>query len=204
MSLLVSFKGQFSPLQLEVRRPMVQRPQEVLSPHETKPVTDFVDQNSTQHQSPKKTSIQNYLKNSAKLAPSIIQVRASEIMTRKVLTIHEDAGFDDLQDFFKNYTYRHILVENSNNEIIGIISDRDYLKALSQNSNFLSGLNSIMTEKVFFASEHSTIQEISRLMFYEKISCVPVANKDYKLVGIVTSTDILKFLISTHSIDNII
>ncbi|EQC43924.1 CBS domain-containing protein [Bacteriovorax sp. Seq25_V] len=181
---------------------MIQKPQEVNSAHEVRPLADFEDRSSFSENSPKKSAIGSYLKNSTKASPSIIQVRANEIMTRKILTIKSDSKLDELQSFFESYSFRHILVENNDNQIIGIISDRDFLKSLSRGLNFNNEVQEIMTEKVFFASEHSTIQEIARLMFYENISCIPVADSNYKLTGIVTSTDILKFLISTHSINS--
>ena len=205
MSLLVSFKGQFSPHQIEIKHPLIQKTQDIRSLKASKDISDFEEKHPNQGTSkdlhPAQTLINNYVKNTRNTKNSIIQIRASDIMTKKVFKIKSDAHISELTNFFENYSYRHILVEDDNNEIVGIVSDRDYLKARNLGANDIE-ISKIMIEKVFFASEHSTIQDISRLMFHENISSIPIVNTSYKLTGIVTSTDILKFLISTHSFDN--
>ena len=53
----------------------------------------------------------------------------------------------------------------------------------------------IMTKKVIVVGEETSVSDLIRLFVEEKISCAPVMNKDGKLAGIVTKTDILGYFL---------
>jgi len=52
----------------------------------------------------------------------------------------------------------------------------------------------IMTRKLIVVNENTTIDNLIRIFMENNISCVPVVSDEMKLIGIVTKTDILGYL----------
>jgi acetoin utilization protein AcuB len=97
---------------------------------------------------------------------------------------------------------RHIPVLN-NGKIVGIITDRDIRLALNspyilrerlQDKRLLekTPVAACMTPNPIIVEETATLYEAVDLMLRHKISGLPVINADKELVGIITSTDLLR------------
>ncbi len=100
----------------------------------------------------------------------------------------------------------HILpVMDDNHKLVGIISEKDILKAMpspvstlsAYEMNFLINeltVKKIMSRNPLTISTDTTVEEAARIMVDRHISCLPIL-EDSKLVGIVTKTDMLKMLL---------
>jgi len=64
-------------------------------------------------------------------------MNVNQIMTAKVITIGMDDTLGQIQNLFKKYKFHHVLVLDDE-ELIGVISDRDVLKEISPYVNTLS------------------------------------------------------------------
>ena len=132
-------------------------------------------------------------------------MRLEEIMTTDVVTISMDDKLTKVQKIFEAHKFHHLLVVEDN-DLIGIVSDRDLLKQLSpfiatQSERFqdLGTLNKhvhqIMTRKPITALKENTVQEAAELFVEENISCLPILSIEDEIIGLVTWKDILKKLI---------
>jgi acetoin utilization protein AcuB len=74
-------------------------------------------------------------------------------------------------------------------KLIGIISDRDIRRNWQQAEN--TKIKAVMTENPICISADDSVNEAVRLLLSHKIGGLPVIRND-KLVGIITTTDILK------------
>jgi CBS domain-containing protein len=82
---------------------------------------------------------------------------------------------------------RHLPVVRAGKPI-GLVSHRDYLRALAQgNETTLAG--QVMTKPVERVSPETPLSKALRLMLRKKYGCLPVVNRKGQLVGIVTETD---------------
>ena len=88
------------------------------------------------------------------------------------------------------------LVVVEDDQIIGIISERDYARkiALRGKSSVNTPVKEIMTNKVYYVSRNATIQECLVLMTQQSIRHLPVIDNE-KLVGIITIGDVVKAII---------
>lgn len=88
------------------------------------------------------------------------------------------------------------LVVVEDDQIIGIISERDYARkiALRGKSSVNTPVKEIMTNKVYYVSRKATIQECLVLMTQQSIRHLPVIDNE-KLVGIITIGDVVKAII---------
>jgi acetoin utilization protein AcuB len=133
-------------------------------------------------------------------------MKLEDIMTRDVVTIGLDHRLRTVQQLFDKHKFHHLLVVEDK-KLIGIISDRDLLKAvspfvatLSEKARDASTLDKrahlVMTRSPVTAQKETTVQEAARLLVKNNISCLPIVSPEQEPIGIVTWKDILRGLVS--------
>ncbi len=131
-----------------------------------------------------------------------IEVR--EIMSPDpvVLTVEDELSL--AHDIMSLGRIRHLPVLEGS-KLVGIISQRDLFKAslasvlgedYDRNREHLKSIKikDIMVKNVISIPPNMSLQEAGRIMLKEKIGCLPVV-EDGRLVGLITETDLLSFLI---------
>jgi acetoin utilization protein AcuB len=122
-------------------------------------------------------------------------------MTKKVVTVDMDTSLKVICGIFDDKKFHHLLVVEDN-ELCGVISDRDLLKASSPFLNTLAEqkrdvvvmkkrAHQIMSRKLITITEEASADDAARLILQENVSCLPVVSLDGKIEGIVTWKDIL-------------
>lgn len=127
-------------------------------------------------------------------------VYARDLMTAPVVTLSPDTPLGEVQGVFSRRRFRHLPVVTNDNRVEGIISDRDLLKLMAAPSAEgqrweLLRARELMAHPVLIASEDSEIREVARVLFEERVGCVPIVDRDHVLAGIVTRSDILRTLL---------
>ena len=135
-------------------------------------------------------------------------MRVEELMTPKVFVVEQDDYIDRVFFLIHYESIRHLPVVEKG-KVIGIVSDRDLYKAMGPKSNSqaiaeAAGPNTaelhvapkkvrhIMRRGVMTVNRDTTASEAAAIMADNRIGALPVVDKDKKLVGILTSTDILR------------
>lgn len=123
-----------------------------------------------------------------------VELYGIDVMNRPIFTMPSDTHLDKVREEMQKKNIRHIPIVN-NKKLIGMISDRDLLKLkLSGAFTFLKA-EEIMTTVIVVTEEETTIADIARVFVEEKISALPVIDKDHNLVGMISRTDILKAVV---------
>jgi len=131
----------------------------------------------------------------------------NSIINREVFTISMDDTVATVRGMFKRFKFHHLLVVE-NRKLVGVISDRDLLKALnpsldslSENPRDLALLNrkahQIMSLRPITVTKDAPIEEAMKLMVENDISCLPVVSTDGTVEGVVSWKDILRALRET-------
>jgi len=123
---------------------------------------------------------------------------ASEIMSSPVHTISSKESIRDAQKLMEHYQINHLPVLEDD-KILGIISDRDVLQNLNTKANTL--LKNICKKDVIATKKYTEIKILASIMIDHEISCLPVINDDNSICGIVTKTDLLKYIIKGSPLD---
>ena len=84
-------------------------------------------------------------------------------------------------------------------QLRGIISERDILRMLNDSPQ--ASVCYFMREAVLTARPHTTIRDLARVMFHERIGALPILEADHDLAGIVTRSDILRALVNRGSVE---
>ena len=129
-------------------------------------------------------------------------MKISEIMTKEVVTVDMDASLKMIYEIFDKKKFHHLLVTEED-ELRGVISDRDVLKVISPFLNTLAEqdrdlttlkkrAHQIMSRKPITITKDTSSEEAAHLLLRENISCLPVLSSDGKIDGIITWKDLLK------------
>lgn len=125
-----------------------------------------------------------------------------DVMTKRVVTIEMDDKLSVVKDIFENSKFHHLLVIEDE-KLFGVVSDRDLLKALSPNLGTMTEtykdaatlnkkVHQIMTRKPITLTPSATVKDAVNLFNTHRISCIPIVDKDFRPIGIVSWRDILK------------
>jgi acetoin utilization protein AcuB len=128
----------------------------------------------------------------------------SKIMSTDIVKIDIDDTLSEVRNIFSLVTFHHILVVD-NEKLVGVISDRDYLKSTTpklgtpiETEKDISALNikvhRIMNRKLITIKDSDTIFDAVCAFHKFKVTCVPVVDEYFKPVGIISWKDIINLL----------
>jgi len=139
-------------------------------------------------------------------------VNVSDIMTRKLITVPPDYSVESAVQLFQRRGIRHLLVLDGS-MLVGVVSDRDLVRSLeplrSKKKKLLNvgGLffllepievREIMSKDVVTIQPDVSVQYAAASMVVSRFGALPVVDNG-ELVGIVTDTDLLRYLASQEA-----
>lgn len=111
---------------------------------------------------------------------------------RDVITVSPDLSIADIVRILAERRIGAIVVTDGANHILGIVSERDVVRALARGAAALDGpVSSIMTAKVVTCTDRNTINEVMARMTEGRFRHLPV-EEDGQLAGIVSIGDVVK------------
>jgi CBS-domain-containing membrane protein len=139
-----------------------------------------------------------------------------DVMAREVATLSPDQLVADAIALIQERRTRHVPIVDANKTVLGLVTDRDVLRALGPAANkqgppaadkkfrealfavektdpvLKEKLSTIMNRKLFAQRPEAMFQEAIRTFVDQDVSCLPVSDAQSRLVGIVTKTDVLR------------
>lgn len=127
------------------------------------------------------------------------------IMHTDLVTVLPDTTIIKAKDIIAKKRIHHLLVVDKNEELIGIVSDRDIKQSWASPATTLSThelnyllaqltVEAIMVRKLISISPRTTIERAAKIMQENMISSLPVIEGE-KLVGIITTNDVMEVLL---------
>lgn len=154
--------------------------------------------------------------------PNDMNKKISTIMKTDVYTVSEDASLKEVLEVLVRYKTSGLPIVNSNNKVVGFISDGDIMKFIAKQNpriidmtsfitvwydtdSFEQKLHDLMdlnvmelaTTKVVYVESDYDIDEAAKVLGEKKIKKVPVL-EDGKLVGIISRSEILRYVLSSY------
>lgn len=134
---------------------------------------------------------------------------AKELMGRKLVTVRDIDSLLSAYQLMKDNGFRHLPVENDEGDIIGVLSHRDIMRAAESEVIYEFGhifedlklakhlmVEDYMTSPVETVPSDTPLKLLAQKMLDKKISCY-LATENDDVVGIVTTDDLLKYLVFT-------
>jgi acetoin utilization protein AcuB len=134
--------------------------------------------------------------------PDEATTTVADLMTRDVRSVTPDEYLLVLNDLFRKHRIHHLLVVEDG-ALVGVISDRDVLRAISpflgttaeqhRDARTLEmRAREIMTRQPITITPEAPIQAAASLLLAHDISCLPVVSDGGTVHGIITSRDVLR------------
>lgn len=137
---------------------------------------------------------------------NILEKPVSNIMTTSLISLDLNThNLKDAESLFRKHNIRHLPVID-HHVLVGIISQTD-IQRLSFADNFgeeehdidtaiyeMLTLSQVMVRKPITVTEKQTIGEVAKIFTMGDFHALPVV-RNQKIVGIVTTTDIIKLLL---------
>ncbi len=136
----------------------------------------------------------------------------SRSMAKKVATVDETTGILEAQGLMQLKQVRHLPVVNSENRLVGMITDRDVRSALPyelakgkadpQEREKYAHLKvrDVMSTDLMTISPTHTLQDALLMIEKKKVGAIPVVDEDNRLVGILSVRDLLRAFINVLGI----
>ncbi|CAM3677772.1 CBS domain-containing protein [Flavobacterium gelidilacus] len=135
------------------------------------------------------------------------RVQVSTLMTKNVVKLNLQDDLTKAESLFKKNKIRHIPVVNGS-KIIGMLSYTDLLRisfvdAVDEDEVIdatvynMFTVEQVMAKNLVTISPETTIKEAAEILSNKEFHALPVCEGDL-LVGIVTTTDLIKYLIEQY------
>jgi CBS domain-containing protein len=115
------------------------------------------------------------------------------IMTTKVITLTPNQTLQEARDIMLNNRIHHLPVLEGK-KLVGIITSYDFLKLGKSQEEYANTLvKDVMTTKIAALDPGQHIGAVAEVLMEHLFHAVPIVNENYELVGIVTSTDLIRY-----------
>ena len=132
-------------------------------------------------------------------------MHVQDLMTTDVVTVHPNEDLNMVYDLMDGRRIRHVPVLDGNDELVGIVSQRDLLRGalgpavhlpLSAQRELLRErtVSSIMMTEPLTAEPSWSLRDAGQVLLEHKLGCLPVIEGDH-LVGILTESDFVRFAV---------
>lgn len=129
----------------------------------------------------------------------------SEIMTTNLITLSSNDKLETAEQLFKKHHIRHIPIIDEG-QIVGLLSYSDLLRlcfADVTNDEFeidsfiyeMFSIKQIMAKNVTMVSSNTSIKKVAQMLVEKEFHALPIVDED-QLLGIVTSTDLSRYLVA--------
>ena len=131
--------------------------------------------------------------------------KVANVMTKDVLTINVNDSLHNANNLFNSKKLRHLPVV-ANDHLVGILSQTDILR-ISFGNTFgeqnggdeaifeMLSINQVMKHSPTTVTSNDTLKDAAQILAEKEFHALPVVD-DEKLVGIITTTDLLNYFIS--------
>ena len=114
-------------------------------------------------------------------------------MTKDVITLTPDNTLADVRDIMLNKHIHHIpIVEGK--KLVGMVTSWDLFK-LGKSAEEYAGMkvSEVMTRRVATLDPDQHLGAVAEVLTRHLFHAVPIVNDEHELLGIVTSTDIIRY-----------
>jgi CBS domain-containing protein len=136
-------------------------------------------------------------------------IPVSTIMSTQLVILNTTDSLEKAEHLFKKHKIRHIPVIEDQKKIVGMLSLTDLLRISFADGAYededdiesvvyeMFTLSQVMAKKIKSVSPQTSIKEVAELLAAREFHAVPVVDQG-DLVGIVTTTDLIKYLLKQY------
>lgn len=111
-----------------------------------------------------------------------------DLMSRAVLTATSSTTIQEASNMLKETEFQHLPVVNEEQKLIGLVSDRDLLGRDGE-------LKDRMVPRVLTSSPDTPLEQAAQALAKERFHSLVVIDEERRPIGVLTSSDLLTFLV---------
>lgn len=115
-----------------------------------------------------------------------------ELMSKNVVTVSPSVDAEDAWQQMRARNVHHLVVMEDE-ELVGVISDRDLGGLRGVATRWGSRVGDLMTRQLVTTTPRTSVESAASLLRKNHIHCLPVFHR-HRLVGIVTTRDLISAL----------
>jgi CBS domain-containing membrane protein len=130
-------------------------------------------------------------------------MKVKDLMRTNVVSLHIGDTLGVAEDIMSMGRIRHLPVVDEEHRVVGLVSQRDLFRASvssvlgfdrAKEHEWMGKIKvrDIMTKQVVMIDAEAGVAEAVDKLVSDKLGCLPVADEQGKLVGLVTETDCLR------------
>lgn len=138
------------------------------------------------------------------------RLTVEQLMTTRVISVDMDCTVASIGRIFDNQRFHHVVVVDKG-RVIGVISDRDFLGAVSPFVGTASEracdeftlerrAHQIMSRRPFTCEPDTPVTTAAKCMLENRISCLPVLDDEGVCIGMITVRDITRWVMEAFEI----
>lgn len=116
-------------------------------------------------------------------------------MSRRLVTATEDENLSRIAQKMLEAKVSSVIVV-SEKRVTGIVTEKDFVKFFALGIPHDAPVKQFMTRDVVVVNESQSVNDARNIMLSNNIRHLPVVNSDGKLVGIVTTRDIIESVLT--------
>ncbi len=125
---------------------------------------------------------------------SIASISVKDVMSKDIKKMSMNGSVKDAIILMTSSWVSSVIVLNSNDEPIGIFTEKDAIRAVAWNENALdTKLYSVMSTPLVSVEDTTSLETALNIMVERCINHLPVIHNG-KIVGMITSRDIVRFI----------
>ncbi len=128
-------------------------------------------------------------------------MKAQDIMAKDIVCVDMDERLPNIKKILETHEFHHLPVVEEG-KLVGIISDRDLLRQISPFVNHVSeqardvdtlnrAAHQVMTRQPIAVKADTSIAEIIDWFKRVDISCLPVVDEEYHVIGMISWRDLI-------------
>ncbi len=126
-------------------------------------------------------------------------LQARDLMNAPVLSLPSDSRVLEAWDIMSHKDFHHVPITSVHGALVGMVSYRDLLQSVPEliteddrRQATQKLVAEIMSSRVISATPTTEIREIARVMLEEQIHAVPIVDHDRRLVGMLSTRDLVR------------
>ncbi len=113
-------------------------------------------------------------------------------MIKAPVRIGAQVTIQEAREVMQMWGMRHLPVTDESDQLIGIVSERDFSRMFGSNLKGRDPISEIMTVKPYAVFPETSLFEVVTEMAESKIGSVVIINFNREVIGIFTTTDAMK------------
>lgn len=121
--------------------------------------------------------------------------QAKDIMTTDIFAVKEDTDIYEAIQVLIEKKISGLPVINQDNELIGLLSEKDILELLYDNNPKKNTVGDYMSHKIIKFQPHDSLIDICECLIKSNFRRVPIVSENKKIVGVISRRDIIEYIL---------